>query len=206
MRTGCAILMQTGSGPSLGITRCQLCHLPCSRDLLLDMSRFNPQLASFRIWIASLISFTLLCLSLLTLSLFSLFLCRSQFSTFRVYLVLGQDPSHFLAKYERRRVRVGNNWEVHECIHSSGLALKGACNNVWYSGKFYFSISRNMTKRSFRPFLTRGFEEIEMLLNLNIKSLSFCTCTTFNFFIIIYWERKKFSCKYFLILFSFILI
>lgn len=52
-RTGCAILMQTGSGPSLSITRC---HLSYSRDPPLDLSRLEPR-ASFRVWIASLSRF-----------------------------------------------------------------------------------------------------------------------------------------------------
>lgn len=38
--TGCAVLMQTGAGPSSGITRCQLCHL--LRHLL--STRFAPRL------------------------------------------------------------------------------------------------------------------------------------------------------------------
>lgn len=67
--TGCAILMQTGSGPSLSITRCHLCHLPYSRDPLLDLSRLKLRRASFHIWIALLISFTLLYLSFLPLFL-----------------------------------------------------------------------------------------------------------------------------------------
>lgn len=53
--TGCAVLMQTGSDPSLGITRCQLCHLPYSRDSRLDLSRLNPRRASFRIWTLALL-------------------------------------------------------------------------------------------------------------------------------------------------------
>lgn len=70
-RTGCAVLMQTGSGPSLGITRCQLCHLPYSRDSRLDLSRLNPRRASFRIW-------TLVALALLSVRFFHLFLSLSR--------------------------------------------------------------------------------------------------------------------------------
>lgn len=107
-RTGCAVLMQTGGGPSLGITRCQLCHLSVLPRLSTRFEQTRPaRRASFRIWTA--------CLSLslsphsrfslvrllppfvfpshflytsfpLSLSIY-LSICRSQFSTFRVYLL-----------------------------------------------------------------------------------------------------------------------
>jgi len=133
-----------------------------------------------------LLFFTLLCFSLLILSLslriyLSLFLCCSQFSTFRIYLVLEQNPSH-LARYEHRRVRT----------HSSGLLRMQVCNNAWYSEKFYSFISSQ----------TRGFKKIEILLNLNkifkllhnLHYFEFLNCAG---------KEEIFACSYFLNLFSF---
>jgi len=68
--TGCAVLMQTGGGPSPGITRCQLCHLPYCRDSRLDLSRLNPR-DVFRL--VSYLDFSLSLSLSLSLS-FSLFL------------------------------------------------------------------------------------------------------------------------------------
>jgi len=143
------------------ITRCQLCHLPYSRDSRLDLSRLSPRRASFRIWSASLpLS---LSLSFLLRVPFPLFPPLSQFSAFRIYLVLGQGPSRLLPRHEYARVTTAKYMWINECTHSSGLVLKGADSTTLriYSEKFYFCTSRSVTKQNFRSSPTRIWENLK---------------------------------------------
>lgn len=149
-----------------GITRCQLCHLPYSRDSRLDLSRLSPRHASFRVWSASLSLSFLLCFSVFYVPLFSSSpppFSLSQFSAFCIYLVLGQGPSRLLPRYEYARATTAKYVWINECTHSSGLVLKSADSTALgiYSEKFYFCTSRSVTKQNFRSSPTRIWEDLK---------------------------------------------
>lgn len=106
-----------------GITRCQLCHLPYSRDSRLDLSRLSSRRASFRIWSASL-SLSLVSLMLLYVFYIPFFSLSPPLSLSLAIFRLSHLPctrTRSFAPSPEIRVCAGNNCEV--CVNKRMHAL-----------------------------------------------------------------------------------